>query len=224
MDAELYGGQVVIASEFIAGGSLHHWMEANGGRAPSVEDAVAITNAILAGLDYLHRAGLTHCDLKPENVLLQDGIPRLTDFGLARLLKMEAQPENVSGTPRYMAPETFSGSFSPSSDQWAVGVILYELLTGVHPFRHSDIMELISGVQTRDPVALPDTIPQRLRHITERMLAKSPEERFASASAAREALQSALHPQSAAGRDPRHPWVSLRRAGYYLHRSRAPIC
>ena len=53
-----------------------------------------MTNGILAGLDYLHRVGLTHRDLKPENVLLQDGIPRLTDFGLARVLKTEAQTGN----------------------------------------------------------------------------------------------------------------------------------
>jgi hypothetical protein len=72
----------------------------------SVEEAVAITNGILAGLNYLHRVGLTHRDMKPENVLLQDGIPRLTDFGLARVLKTEAQTGDISGTPRYMAPET----------------------------------------------------------------------------------------------------------------------
>lgn len=116
LNAEVYDGQVVIASEYIAGGSLHDKMQAEGGKASSTEAAVAMANGILAGLDYLHRVGLTHRDLKPENVLLQDGIPRLTDFGLARVLKTEAQTGNISGTPRYMAPETFSGSYSVASD------------------------------------------------------------------------------------------------------------
>ena len=91
LDADVYGGQVVIASEYITGGSLHEWMtlraKAGDSKASSLEEAVTVANGILAGLDYLHRAGLTHRDLKPENVLLQDGIPRLTDFVLARVLK-----------------------------------------------------------------------------------------------------------------------------------------
>ena len=84
-----------------------------------------MANGILAGLDYLHRVGLTHRDLKPENVLLQDGIPRLTDFGLARVLKSVGQTSSISGTPRYMAPETFSGAYSAASDLWSVGVMLH---------------------------------------------------------------------------------------------------
>src|SRR5207253_2398153 len=70
LDAEVYDGQVVIASEYVAGGSLHEWMTQrvppNAEKAPAVEEAIAIANGILAGLDYLHRAGLTHRDLKPE--------------------------------------------------------------------------------------------------------------------------------------------------------------
>ncbi len=133
LEAEVYDGQVVIASEYVAGGSLHEWMQAQGGKAPSLEEIVTLTNGILSGLDYLHRVGLTHRDLKPENVLLQDGIPRLTDFGLARVLKSGVRTANISGTPRYMAPETFSGSYSIASDLWAVGVLLYELLSGGVP-------------------------------------------------------------------------------------------
>jgi predicted ATPase len=198
MEAEVYDGQVVIASEYVAGGTLHEWMTQRmaplGGKAPSVEEAVGMANGILAGLDYLHRAGLTHRDLKPENVLLQDGIPRLTDFGLAGVLKTVAQTESICGTPRYMAPETFSGSYSGASDLWAVGVLLYELLTDAHPFPTQDIMALIVAIQSQEPVPLPDRIPERLRNIVSRLLSKSPSDRFASASSVREALQNSLHP------------------------------
>lgn len=201
LDAEVYDGQVVIASEFIAGGSLHDRIARTGSitgasSEASVEDAVRITQGILAGLDYLHRAGLTHRDLKPENVLLQDNIPRLTDFGLARVLKAAAQSEEIAGTPRYMAPETFSGSYSAASDLWSVGIILYELLAGGyppgHPFPTSDLMLLIVAIQSQEPASLPDAIPERLRGIVACLLAKSSDDRFASASAVREALQKAL--------------------------------
>lgn len=70
VDADAYIGQVVIASEYVSGGTLHDWLQERGGKAPSLEEAVTITNGILAGLDYLHRVGLTHRDLKPEYVLL----------------------------------------------------------------------------------------------------------------------------------------------------------
>ncbi len=196
MEADVFDGQVVIASEFIAGGSLHEWMMQRlpPNEAPSIEEAVAMMSGILAGLDYLHRAGLTHRDLKPENVLLQDGIPRLTDFGLARVLKTEARTGNISGTPRYMAPETFSGSYSAVSDLWSVGIMLHELLTGSHPFPTGDLMALMAAIQGQMAAPLTDSVPKRLQNIVLRLLAKSPEDRFASASAVRAALQSCLQP------------------------------
>ena len=149
LDAEVYDGQVAIASEYIAGGSLHDWMterSPSNGREPSNEEAVAMTSGILAGLDYLHQVGVTHRDLKPENVLLQKGIPRLTDFGLARVLKSGAQTGDVSGTPGYMAPETFSGVDSIESDLWSVSVLLYELLSHAHQFPGQGLMALIAAI------------------------------------------------------------------------------
>ena len=95
--------------------------------------------------------------MKPENVLLQDGIPRLTDFGLARVLKTEAQTGTISGTPRYMAPETFSGSYSAASDLWAVGVMLYELLAGRTPFRGETPIDIMMKT-VQNPVTPPSTV------------------------------------------------------------------
>jgi serine/threonine protein kinase len=174
LEAEVYDGQVIIASEYVAGGTLREWMERSGGAGSTVDDSVRIVSGILAGLDYLHRSGVTHRDLKPENVLMQHGVPRLTDFGLARVLKAQAHTETVSGTPRYMAPEAFSGSYSEATDLWAVGVMLHELLGGAHPFPDAGLMQLIAAIQLQEPAALPATVPERLRAVVARLLAKRP--------------------------------------------------
>ena len=238
LDAEVYDGQVVIASEFVAGGSLLDWMRARRqanrsettaqaskdtqpvsalpndpqrSTAPSdklparmelnalqLQETIAIANGILAGLDYLHRCKLTHRDMKPDNVMLQDGIPRLTDFGLARILKSVAHTDQISGTPRYMAPETFSGSYSVASDLWAVGVVLYELLADASPFPEEDMMALILAIQNRQPEPLHGSVPEGLSAIVARLLAKTPTDRYPSASAVREALRNALNPSASA--------------------------
>ncbi len=209
LDAEVYGGQVVIASEYIAGGTLTAWLDKHGGSAPSVEAAAAKTAAILSGLDYLHRAGLIHRDLKPDNVLLQDGAPRLTDFGLARFVQAADPFESIAGTPRYMAPEAFSGSFSAASDLWAVGVLFYEMLLGALPFPQADIMELVTAVRSGEPPPLPAVVHERYRSIVCRLLAKSPSDRFFSAAEALAELQApeaqvsavlSAHPDAAAAK------------------------
>ena len=197
LDAEVYDGQVAIASEYIAGGTLTAWLEKHGGTAPSTDAAISKTISILSGLDYLHRAGLIHRDLKPDNVLLQDGAPRLTDFGLARYVHVADPSGNISGTPRYMAPETFNGSFSIASDLWSVGVVLYEMLSGAPPFQSRDIMDLISAIQTREPGPLSAAIPKRYRDALSRLLAKSPGDRYVSAAEALAVFQSPPEPPPA---------------------------
>ncbi|HLJ54004.1 MAG TPA: protein kinase [Chthonomonadaceae bacterium] len=184
LDAEVYDGQVVIASEYIAGGTLTAWLAKHGGAAPSVDAAASKTAAILSGLDYLHRAGLVHRDLKPDNVLLQDGAPRLADFGLARFAHAVSPAESIAGTPRYMAPEAFMGEFSAASDLWSAGVLFYEMLAGALPFPQTDIMDLLLATQSTEPAALPGGMPERFRILVTRLLAKSPADRFSSAAEA----------------------------------------
>lgn len=191
LDADIYGDQVVIASEFIAGGSLYAAMKARPG-ARSLEETAALAEGILAGLDYLHRSGLTHRDLKPDNVLLQEGIPRLTDFGLSRILNVSRHTGSIAGTPGYMAPETFAGDYSPASDLWAVGVMLYELLAGEHPFEKDNLMQTLLAIQQAEVKPLPEAIPQRVREVIYRLLARDAAGRFASADEARQALKRAL--------------------------------
>jgi len=189
LDAEVYNGQIAIASEYVAGGTLEDWISAHGEVLPPVSSAIAVADGILAGLDYLHRIGLTHRDLKPPNVLMQEGIARLTDFGLAGIIHASSHSANITGTPRYMAPEAFSGQYAPASDLWAVGVILYELLSGNHPFPANGLIEQILAVQNNSPVDLPVEVPSQLRMVVSRLLARQAEQRFPSASAVREALK-----------------------------------
>ena len=191
-DAEIYNGQVVIVSEYAAGGSLSSWLKQNGGKAPSVEAAVAMTAGILAGLEYLHALTpepIIHRDLKPDNVLIQGGLPRLTDFGISRVLKTTAQTQNASGTPHYMPPEAFAGKYSPQSDVWAAGVMLYQMLSGKLPFPQSDMPSLYGAILTGIPAALPVGVSQELKAVVAKALSKAPAERFASAAEMQAALK-----------------------------------
>ena len=190
LDAEIYDGQVVIASEFVAGGSLSDWLNQHGGKAPSVEAAFGMVRGILDGLQHLHESGLIHRDLKPGNVLVQKGRPRLTDFGLTRLLKPSGNTSNLAGTPAYMAPEAFSGQYSPASDVWAAGIVLHELLTGAVPYPQTDLYSLLLTITSDQPVVLAHEIPDGIRRLLARALAKPPAGRFVSASEMAEALHS----------------------------------
>jgi WD40 repeat protein len=184
LDAEVYNGQVVIVSEYAAGGSLSSWLKQNGGKAPSVDEAVAMISGILAGLEYLHALTpqpIIHRDLKPDNILLQGGQPRLTDFGISRVLKTTAQTQHASGTPHYMPPEAFRGRYAAQSDVWAAGVILYQMLCGRLPFPQTDIPSLYGAILTDAPPPLPADVPQTIRTVVTKALSKEPTERFASA-------------------------------------------
>ncbi len=189
LDAEVYDGQVVIASEYVAGGSLADWLAAQGGRAQSFEAAVVMVRGILDGLQHLHETNLIHRDLKPGNVLVQKGKPRLTDFGLTRVLRPEANSTNMAGTPAYMAPEAFKGHYSPSSDIWAAGVILYKLIVGALPYSQPDFYPLLLAITGDEPVAPAAQVPAALSAVLTRALAKPIGERYGSAAEMAAALE-----------------------------------
>src|SRR5687767_6587502 len=130
IEANIYDGQVVIISEFAPDGSLEDLLKRENYLA--VEKAVEMITGILSGLGFLHSRRIIHRDLKPANILLQGNTPRLADFGISRALKttVTSQSANMSGTPVYMAPETFDGKRSIQTDVWSAGVIFYQLLTG----------------------------------------------------------------------------------------------
>ncbi len=188
IDADVYDGQVVIVSEYAPDGSLSRWLETHGGRAPTVAAAVEMALGILAGLEHLHKRGIIHRDIKPDNILLQHESPRLADFGIARILKTTSKSTVATGTPAYMSPEAFDGKRNERTDLWSVGVIFYQLLTGRLPFPQTDIPSLLMAIVTREPEPLPASIPAPLRDLVKRALEKEPETRFQSAAEMRQAL------------------------------------
>ncbi|MBI4752202.1 MAG: protein kinase [Acidobacteria bacterium] len=200
ISADVFQGQIVIVSEYAPGGSLYDWLERHGGKAPSVGVAVTLLNGILQGLEHLHERRIIHRDLKPANILLQGDIPRLADFGIARVLKSTSSASLVSGTPLYMSPESFDGKRSEQSDLWSVGVMAYQLLTGNFPFPGGDFMAIVGKVAFAEPEPLPAYVPEPLQAIIHRALRKKPDERFRSAREMREALWKAAYSVSLPGR------------------------
>ena len=189
IEANIYDDQIVIASEFAPDGSLEAWLKQYHDKAPSIEIAVEMVVGILAGLEHLHSRHIIHRDLKPANILLQGNTPRLADFGIARVLKTSNYSVTVSGTPCYMAPEAFSGKRSQQTDIWAVGVILYQLLSGRMPYSEMDMMELVAAIATRDPEPLPTSIPESIQNVVARALNKDGTQRYQSAADMRRALR-----------------------------------
>jgi len=192
IEADIYSGQIVIVSEYAPDGSMRDWLKRHGGKAPSVGSAVEMAVGILSGLEHLHSRLIVHRDLKPDNILLQGETPRLADFGIARVLKT-TNYSSPSGTPSYMAPEAFDGKHSERTDLWAVGVIIYQLLTGRLPFPQTDITSLIGAIVLRDPEPLPRWLPSTLQDVVMGALRKNPRERLSSAAEMRHALRAASH-------------------------------
>lgn len=153
---------------------------------------------VMSALAYSHDKGIVHRDLKPENVMLSYGANRaeprvlVMDFGLARSHHFETVTAtgNVLGTPAYMAPEQINGQWQAASDQYALGVMAYELLTGKRPFDFDDPIQIILAHLQQEPqpprVHKP-SLPPRLDALVMRMLAKEPQKRFATMSEVLEA-------------------------------------
>lgn len=194
-DVALDMNQPYIVMELIDGGSLADQLI---GSALDFDKTEAVLLALCDALGYAHSQGVIHRDLKPANVLLRaDGTPVLADFGLARTLNSAdmvkvTQSGGILGTPAYMAPEQFtSAPCDARTDIYALGVLLFELLTGRLPFI-GDMGHLIYAHLQQpppDPRAFNPLIPEPLALLTQRMMAKEPSARPQSTAEVRAALK-----------------------------------
>jgi tetratricopeptide (TPR) repeat protein len=196
LDADIYDGQIVIASEYVEGGSLADRLRKDG-KLP-IEEAVQIVIGILNGLEFLHSKNIVHRDIKPANILMQDGVPRLTDFGISRAVENTLVSSKVVGTHPYMSPESFEGFRSVQTDVWSVGVLLYHLSTGKLPFPLGQPSQIMYSVLLNEPAPLPDEIPLELQKIIFKALEKDrelngqPPRRYQSAAEMRADLENFL--------------------------------
>jgi len=182
------GGRTYFALEYLAGGSLADRLPLN---LFAPRDAAELLRTLALAIQAIHDRGLLHCDLKPANVLLaEDGTPKVADFGLARILnddQRQTRTGTIRGTPCYMPPEQADGllgSFGPAVDVYALGGILYEVLTGRPPFLGSTILETLDQVRKQDPVpvrTLQAHVPRDLETICMKCLSKPVEKRYATA-------------------------------------------
>jgi serine/threonine protein kinase len=177
-------------------------------------ETAALVEKVARAVHAAHGAGVIHRDLKPGNILLDErGEPLVADFGLAKIVDTDGGTTRTYaaiGTPAYMAPEQVAGhaeQVGPSTDTWALGVILYELLTGKRPFLGPDY-ELGSRIVRTDPPpprALLPTLPRDLDTIVMKCLEKEPAKRYASAEALADDLARFLRKEPIAA--PRRPWL-----------------
>jgi WD40 repeat protein/predicted Ser/Thr protein kinase len=183
-----HDGQRYLTLEYVAGGSLQERLRA----APQEPRAAAqMLETLARAVHYAHDHGIVHRDLKPANVLLTaDGIPKVADFGLAKCLGTGlavTQTGDVLGTPSYMAPEQARGhghDITPRTDVYALGAILYEILTGWAPFLGSSALDTLEQVLTQEPVPpcrRRQNVPRDLETICLKCLHKEPRKRYASA-------------------------------------------
>jgi serine/threonine protein kinase len=193
-------GRAYFSMEYVDSGSL---IEKFVDRPVPALRAAEIVATLAETMHYAHERNIIHCALKPSNVLLTaDGVPKITNFGLAVLLEKE-QAETAHKTafrrlPSYMGPELAEGRIKdvgPATDVYALGAILYKLLTGEPPFLGSTFQDTLEQVRFREPVTpsrLQAGIPLELEAICLKCLEKEPRNRFASAAAMAEELRRCL--------------------------------
>jgi eukaryotic-like serine/threonine-protein kinase len=183
-----HNGLPYFSLEYVDGGSLSDRID---GQPQPVEEAGRMVELLARAIGYAHEQGIVHRDLKPANVLLtKAGDPKVTDFGLAKRLESDSSQTKsgtLMGTPNYMAPEQARGlvhEVGPLADVYALGVILYEMLTGRTPFLGSSILDTLQQVRNHEPVPpsrLQPKVPRDLETICLKCLEKEPAKRYETA-------------------------------------------
>jgi WD40 repeat protein/tRNA A-37 threonylcarbamoyl transferase component Bud32 len=191
-----HAGCPYFEMEFVGGGSLAARLD---GTPRPPREAARLIQTLDSAMAEAHRQGVVHRDLKPGNILLTpEGVPKVADFGLAKLLNADSgltRTDSVLGSPSYMAPEQAEGKtkdIGPAADIYALGAVLYELLTGRPPFRGATVLETLQQVKTSEPVPpsrLVPGLPRDLETIALECLQKDSAKRYESATALAEDLR-----------------------------------
>jgi len=197
-------GLLFYVVTFVAGESLRSRLE--GGRQLPINESLSLAGSVASALDYAHRQGVVHRDVKPENVLLSDGVPMIADFGIAKavansLVSPTATGAGITqaglslGTPSYMSPEQATGEpVDGRSDIYSLGCMLYEMLSGDVPFRAPVAQSVIAKHLTAPAPsvrAVRDSVPANVDAAVSRAMAKDPSDRFQNAAAFAAALLNA---------------------------------
>jgi serine/threonine-protein kinase len=187
-DYDEHEGQLYLAMKFIEGSSLKEVMAL--GNVP-INQIATVLRPVASALDYAHRQGILHRDVKPSNIMIdKNGSPYLADFGLARASQAGSSTisaDMLLGTPHYMAPEQAQGisDLTNAVDIYALGVVLYEMLVGEVPFQADTPYAIIHQHITAPPPSLRQftSIPPQVENVIWRALAKDPLDRYATANA-----------------------------------------
>jgi serine/threonine protein kinase len=218
-----YDGHPFFSLEFCAGGTLARRLK---DEPISAERAARLVETLARAIHYAHERGVVHRDLKPANVLLDGaGNPKIADFGLAKRLDDDqghTRTGEIMGTPEYMAPEQAAGrihEIGPGTDIYALGAILYDMLTGRPPFQAPSVLEALELIRSQEPVSpgrLRLKLSRDLETICLKALQKEPRKRYASALEMAEDLRSFLAGEQIKAR----PVGSIERAARWCRRNR----
>ncbi len=201
-------GPNYLVTELVEGEILRDWLE----HTPALERRLETMRQVLEALRAAHCAGIVHRDLKPQNIMVRfDGYVKVLDFGLAKQLPTARSapretiassdasvPGQIVGTVAYMSPEQIQGHpVDQRSDLFAVGIILFEMLTGQHPWPRALMVDTLHAILHDDPSPLHVTTPSgvQLAPIVRKLLCKNPAERYSLAEGVLEALSSSVVPQ-----------------------------
>ncbi|GEM_PF-2153449 len=192
---EIFDDTYVMCMEFCSGGSLRGRLGDLGrSHALPYAEALPLMRQIAAGVGVLHQACIFHRDLSPDNILFDGkGAPKIADFGIAKLMESDAPAQSVAGKILYMPPEELRGhGGSFYSDVFSLGVVFYEMTTGVHPFlgkNYQEVFDLICSRETKAPHELNPEVDRAVSRVIYKMLAKDPRERYQNAGVVSEELR-----------------------------------